>query len=166
MALTAQHPDTPAARILTAQLFSSGACAHAALQMRSSLLARQILREHNNMDVLKRLARVVEQAGEISFNDIKPDICEADLTMPKCMATCRVRTEFAHTQPYPCIRFEPQLVQHLRRLARRPFSSPMGGERFDRTVSYCMQHDRMPGPEVERPDLPFKYGRFEASTDS
>ena len=83
----------------------------------------------------------------------------------KCMATCRVRTEFAHTQPYPCIRFEPRLVQHLRRLARRPFS-PMGGERFDRTVSYCMQHDRMPGPEVERPDLPFEYGRFEDSTDS
>ena len=28
-----------------------------------------------------------------------------------------------------------------------------------------MQHDRMPGPEVERPDLPFEYGRFEDSTD-
>ena len=75
--------------------------------------------------------------------------------------------QFVHSKPYPYVGLlEPQLTQQLRRLARRPFS-PRGGERFDHTVSYCMQHERTASPEEEH-DLPpwCDYGRFEDSMAS
>ena len=46
--------------------------------------------------------------------------------------------------------FEPQLVQRLNRLARRPFS-PAGGEHIDHAYDHLMEHGCMPLP---RPDSP------------
>ena len=133
-------------------------CAYAALMLSGSALARHSLLDSNHLDVLKRLAALVEQSGGIPLQAIRSDI-SADILVPTRtkVSAARRNPETVHSKPCVSVEFEPQLRQQLQHLARRPFS-PMGGERFDRTITYCMQqqqqqqqlqHDRMPSPEEE-----------------
>ena len=158
-ALAAQLPSVPAAQILRALMHSSGKCAYATVQLWNSDWVRKRITDNNWVGALKRMAAHVEQGGVVQAQEVCPDEPASNIIKP---LSCGV--DYVHYRPAISVGFEPQLVQHLRRLARRPWS-PMGGERLDRAIGYCMQHGRMPSPEVDRLHLPFEYGRFEDDTD-